>query len=104
VKPFRVLYLIPGIREPQVLTLLQDEEGTLPLLQSLVGGLIECVRIGHGFDAWINEEGRLLGLSSNRWNLVGPVVVCRSDDEGRTLPLDDLDVHRLRGLLARPGS
>lgn len=62
---FRCLYLIPGIREPQVLTLVQ-EEGTLPLLQALVGGLIEYVSLTPVYDLWVNEEGLMLNLTRNR--------------------------------------
>lgn len=38
----------------------------LTSMQEQVGGLIERVRIGPKLDAWVNEEGLLLGLPYNR--------------------------------------
>ena len=99
-KPFRCLLLIPGVREPQVLTLV-EEDGTLPILQALVGGCVDCVSLAPDFDCWVHDEGLLLGLMPNRLRLVGNIVVTRNDEEGNTRSLDDLDVHRLRTLLAR---
>ena len=100
-KPFRCILLIPGVHEPQVLTFCEDDEGTLPILQGLVGGLVDCVSLAPDFDLWCHDSGLLLGLQRNRFRLAGNVVVTRSDEEGRTKSLDDLDVHRLRALLSR---
>jgi hypothetical protein len=55
------------------------------------------------YDLWFNEEGRLLDLPPNRGRLVGPIVVTRTNDAGETVGLDDLDIHRLKGLLSRDG-
>ena len=100
-RPFRCLLLIPRVMEPQVLTLCEDDGGTLPLLQALVGGCVDCVSLARDFDLWVHDEGRLLGLMTNRFNLAGNIVVTRTNEEGATLGLDDLDVHRLRALLAK---
>lgn len=70
------------------------------LLQALVGGLIECVSLSPIYDLWVNEEGLLLGLARNRGHLCGPIVVTRTNDAGETVDLDDLDIHRLKELLA----
>jgi hypothetical protein len=84
------------------LAVLGHESGSsLEALQALVGEPIECVRIVPGFDAWIIEQGRILGVPHNRWSLVGPIVITRTDAEVRTHSLDDLDVHRLRELIRR---
>ena len=96
-KPFRCLLLLPGISEPSVLTLCEDDDGTLPILQGLVGGYVDRVVLSPGFDLWCHDEGRLLGLMPNRFNLCGNVVVTREED-GETKPLSDLDVYRLKGL------
>lgn len=96
---FRCLLLLPGVAEPQVLVLV-EEDGTLPILQALVGGIVDCVSLQPDFDMWVHDEGRLLGLQPNRFNLCGNIVVTRSDDEGNTRSLDDLDVHRLKRLLS----
>jgi hypothetical protein len=75
-----------------------DADGVFPLetLQGAVGGWIECVWLGEaGFpdlDMFVNEEGKLHGLSFNvvasalsaifaRGDcIVGDVAVCRHDD------------------------
>lgn len=39
-------------------------EGALAQMQEAVGGYIECVSL-EGFDMWVNEEGKLMGLPVN---------------------------------------
>lgn len=66
-------------------------------MQAMVGGLIECLAVD-GFDVWMNEEGRLIGLPECvRWEdaegnecvLVGPLFVAATNDEGETVSLTD---------------
>jgi hypothetical protein len=73
-------------------------------LSTLVDGMIECVGLPGGADAWCNEEGLLrnpqdfyLNLLAthivNHWTgnggyrLVGPVVFAGHDGEGNTTPV-----------------
>ena len=97
-----------------------DEDGVLPLetLQGAVGGWIECVWLGEaGFpdlDMFVNEEGKLHGLSFNVVAstlseilaqgdcIVGDVAVCRHGDTN-SIGLTDADELELRRRLARLG-
>ena len=97
-----------------------DADGVFPLetLQGAVGGWIECVWLGEaGFpdlDMFVNEEGKLHGLSFNvvasalsaifaRGDcIVGDVAVCRHDD-ANSVGLTDSDELALRRRLAELG-
>lgn len=97
-----------------------DGDGILPLdvLQGAVGGWIECVWLGDagfpGLDMFVNEEGKLHGLSFNvvasalsgilaRGDcIVGDVAVCRHRDAS-SVGLTDGDELALRRRLARLG-
>ncbi len=97
-----------------------DADGVLPLeaLQGAVGGWIECWWLGDaGFrdlDLFINEEGKLDGLSFNvvatrlsgifaRGDcIVGDAVVCRHGDAD-SIGLTDKDELELRRRLAEMG-
>ena len=97
-----------------------DADGVLPLevLQGAVGGWIECLWLGEaGFpdlDLFLNEEGKLDGLSFNvvatrlsgifaRGDcIVGDTVVCRHGD-ANSIGLTDEDELALRCRLARLG-
>ncbi len=97
-----------------------DADGVLPLeaLQGAVGGWIECWWLGDaGFrdlDLFINEEGKLDGLSFNvvatrlsgifaRGDcIVGDAVVCRHGDAD-SVGLTDKDELELRRRLAEMG-
>ena len=97
-----------------------DADGILPLdaLQDAVGGWIECWWLGEaGFpdlDMFINEEGKLNGLSFNvvatrlsgifaRGDcIVGDAVVCRHGD-ANSIGLTDKDELELRRRLAEIG-
>ena len=98
-----------------------DADGVFPLetLQGAVGGWIECVWLGEaGFpdlDMFVNEEGKLDGLSFNvvatRLSgilvhddcIVGDVVVCAHNDESQSVGLSDKDELSLRRRLAELG-
>lgn len=91
-----------------------DEDGHVPLeaLQKRVGGWVELVYSGayvsqemvdRNIDIFINEEGKLNALAYNPRAtilttlpfrcgvIVGPAVLCKSDDEGNSIPLSEDD-------------
>ena len=91
-----------------------ESDGSLPLetMQSLVGGWFErwCLH-SHGLgglDLFLNEEGKLNGLSYNPKAtvlsgivmhgdcIVGDAFVCAHDDEGRSVGLSDAQELALR--------
>ena len=98
-----------------------DENGVLSVeaLQDAVGGWFECWWLGEvGFpllDMFLNEEGKLDGLSFNvvatRLSgilvhddcIVGDVVVCAHGDESQSVGLTDTDELALRRRLAELG-
>ena len=98
-----------------------DEDGVLSVetLQDGVGGWFECWWLGEvGFprlDMYLNEEGKLDGLSFNvvatRLSgilvhddcIVGDVVVCAHNDESQSVGLTDADELALRRRLAELG-
>ena len=91
-----------------------DENGNVPLeaLQKRVGGWVELIYSGtyvsqemvdRNIDIFINEEGKLNALAFNPratsltnlplWSdfIFGPAVLCKSDDEGNSIPLSEDD-------------
>ena len=90
-----------------------DENGNIPLeaLQKLVGGWAELYSgayvsqemVDRNIDIFINEEGKSNALAYNPrataltrlllWgdSIVGPAVLCKSDDEGNSIPLSEDD-------------
>lgn len=91
-----------------------EENGNIPLeaLQKRVGGLVELIYSGayvsqemvdSRIDIFINEEGKLNALAYNPrataltrlllWGdyIVGPAVLCKSDNEGNSIPLTEED-------------
>ena len=98
-----------------------DKDSVLPVeaLQDAVGGWFECWHLGEvGFprlDMFLNEEGKLDGLSFNvvatRLSgilvhddcIVGDVVVCTHNDESQSVGLSDKDELSLRRRLAELG-
>ena len=87
-----------------------DKDGVLPVeaLQDAVGGWFECWQLGEvGFprlDMFLNEEGKLDGLSFNVVDcIVGDVVVCAHNDESQSVGLSDKDELSLRRRLAELG-
>ena len=76
-------------------------------LQTLVGGLIECVnptKLGSGVDAWVNEEGlmypefgiNLVGSVVTGRQLVGPVVLTGHNNQGETTDLPKTIITKLK--------
>lgn len=87
-----------------------DGSLTLETMQSMVGGWFErwCLNGLGGLDLFLNEEGKLNGLSYNPKAtilsgivmhgdcIVGDVFVCAHDDEGRSVGLSDAQELALR--------
>lgn len=92
----------------------QNELTTVPFsdeltaLQSCVNGHIEHITFEglteHYIDAWINEEGKLIGMKPSIVYthegilvdiVVGPLVFTRFDDYGETYGLTDIDLNTI---------
>ena len=90
-----------------------EKENSLNFLQKEVNGNIERISFikvleEKGIDVWVNEEGKLLGLSPSitiyHQNelidvLMGNVVFTRYNDEGETIGLTDDDISFIQALL-----
>ena len=103
---------IPARGEWEFAEVETESDGSLPLetMQSMVGGWFErwCLS-GHGLgglDLFLNEEGKLNGLSYNPKATIlaevlfhqtkDGVLVCAHDDEGRSVGLSDAQELALR--------
>lgn len=95
-KTFIMLVCHSGEAEPRIV-IEEDkgDNGTLPMMQAQVGGLIEtCGRLqldnGICLDAYCNEEGD--NFEPNRVTpcglVQGPIVITASNAEGATVSLD----------------
>ena len=89
----RILYKQPG-QDPRSLVIPNE----LKVMQQLVGGYIETLRISDNGILVMNEEGKLLGLEPNFYlgaigdTIVGPVlVVGENGDEFADLPEDEAE-------------
>lgn len=86
----RVVVAAPGAKP-----VISNIDPSLKSLQSIVGGLVECVHVG-GLDLWVNEEGLLLDLPFNREiegiPLVGTILVTGTDGEGELTSLSDSQI------------
>jgi hypothetical protein len=86
----------------------------LETLQKAVGGWVQAIGLRPDLTMWMNEEGKMNGLSHNPvgqslWDnvygketdyIVGDVVFTGgTDDDGETLPLGDDLVKRLREIV-----
>ena len=87
----RILYKQPG-EDPRSMVLPNE----LGVMQQLVGGHIETLRISDNGILVMNEEGKLLGLELNFYlgaigdTIVGPVLVVGEDGEDfASLPDDE---------------
>ena len=96
------------IRDNGMAYLVESDDNTLSTLQTLVDGLIECVNadkrsLGFEADVWVNEEGlfrqdfaiNLVASFITGRQLVGPVVLARSNSNGATLGLTSSQINRL---------
>ena len=89
----RAIYKAPG-KDPQRVNIGNE----LKVMQQLVGGYIETLRISDNGILVMNEEGKLLGLEENFYlgaigdTIVGPVlVVGENGDEFADLPEDEAE-------------
>ena len=89
----RAIYKAPG-KDPQRVNIGNE----LKVMQQLVGGYIETLRISDNGILVMNEEGKLLGLEPNFYlgaigdTIVGPVlVVGENGDEFADLPEDEAE-------------
>lgn len=87
----RILYKQPG-ENPRSMVIPNE----LGVMQQLVGGHIETLRISDNVILVMNEEGKLLGLEPNFFlgaigdTIVGPVLVVGEDGEDfASLPDDE---------------
>jgi len=105
-KTIRVVRLVPG-QMPEVATIAAG----LNSLQSEVGGNIEVVGLDKGVDAYVNEEGLLIGLPFNchlpsafaggrMVPVVGTIILASHDEEGETVSLTDEQVGYWQATLA----
>lgn len=61
----RALVIEAETQETRVIDI--PREGSLKPLQQAVEGLVQCVALPmNGFDMWLNEEGKLIGLLTNQ--------------------------------------
>ena len=75
-------------------------ENELNVFQDIVGGYIECLRIGNGLMLVCNDEGKLIGLPKNRRLktnvyddvIVGTFFVTKDDGEGDFASLSTKDI------------
>lgn len=94
---------VPTYGDPQVVEI----EDSLEALQREVGGYIERVVFGRGIDAYVNEEGMILGMDYNRTVItpygpipvVGPMIVVSHDEEGATIGLTEEQIQRTLRIL-----
>lgn len=91
----RILYKEPG-KAPRTMVIAQD----LGIMQQLVDGYIEPIRISDKTVLIVNEEGKLKGMDPNfilvveeRVDLIlGPAIFCGEKGEDFvSLPKDELD-------------
>ena len=75
-------------------------ENELNVFQDIVGGYIECLKIGNGLMLVCNEDGKLLGLTKNRIlktnvyddMIVGTFFVTKDDGYGDLTSLSEKDI------------
>lgn len=95
----RIIYKEPG-KEPRTMIV----PNTLKMLQDLVGGYIETLKIADNVVMIFNEEGKLLDLEPNFFVgaigdvILGPVVICEEDGEDFA-SLSDYNVELIGGIL-----
>ena len=89
----RVLYKLPG-QDPRSMVIPNE----LGIMQQLVGGNIETVRISDRAILVMNEEGKIFGLEPNFYlgaigdTILGPVLVVGEDGEDfASLPDDEAE-------------
>jgi hypothetical protein len=70
------------------------DEITLEVMKEIVGGHIELLRLPHGIDLWLNEEGKLIDLEPNivlgQEIVVGDIFLSGSTPDGYTIGLTEI--------------
>ena len=95
----RVIYKEPG-KEPRTMVIPNE----LKVLQDLVGGYIETLKIADNVVMIFNEEGKLLDLAPNFFVgaigdvILGPVIIAGEDGE-EFASLSDHNVELIGGIL-----
>ena len=79
---------------------IEEVEDSLSGMQAVVGGYIERVQLSETVDMWLNEEGRITGLTMNRlvpdeygrqWDICGDLFLASHNQEGDTVSLSNAD-------------
>ena len=99
-----IVYIMMASEKGSYMGFLSKIDNNLEDMQEIVGGNIEVIRLDENVIAILNEEGKLMGLPSNRvWLdentdcpidvLKGNIFCCRSDgEEFASLKLEDITV------------
>lgn len=115
----RVVYAAPG--KPAEI---RDVQKGMESMQALVHGTFDCLPMHGGFDLWINDEGRLRFFDESEpelfkdgsrvfapnrlirgkrateyWDVIGPLFVAASTDEGETIGLTEKQAEQVRAWL-----
>ncbi len=94
----RILYKRPEDKYGKLI----DVENSLEALQELIGGFLEAVSYGYNDVLICDEDGQAKGLKPNIYCdaglILGPIIICGSDEEEFT-DIDPLLVTSLRGYL-----
>jgi hypothetical protein len=92
-KAIRVLVFAPE-QAPEISVI----DGSLESMQKIVGGLVEFVTLDDKFSLVCNEEGKVLGLPTNRYVPVLRDVVCgtffvvKNDDDNELIDSVDYEL------------
>lgn len=99
-----IVYIMMASEKGSYMGFLSKIDNNLEDMQKIVGGNIEVIRLDENVIAILNEEGKLMGLPSNRvWLdentdcpidvLKGNIFCCRSDgEEFASLKLEDIPI------------
>lgn len=88
-----------------IINILEDFECSLEASQKFVGGYVEAVRVNNSITMWLNEEGKLNGLTPSYHLLNGGVVYdivvgnsffCGTDSEGDNISLTDAEIDEIK--------
>lgn len=92
-KEFTIKVVKIEVGEPPQIKEIANE---LDSLQEEVGGLIECVYLGDGCLAIVNEEGKINGMQPNRRLgkdiICGPFFICGDSEDGDFISLGEEEI------------
>ena len=117
-RTIRVIFVPAGGLDPEQQPEVREVEDDLHTLQRLVAGpgqdkgWLECLGLDEGIDCYMNEEGRLIGLSPNRlvdrsdgaqFDINGDFFLAGSNDQGDIVSLSpDLEADWLQRMKEAP--